>query len=374
MEAIRNKSRQDFYDIVARKGGILHGEYVNNSTNVEIECGICHGKWNVTPNSIKRGAWCRACSGNCQIAAEKKFRDIVESRGGKIHSGYVTSRSHVTIECSCGNIWNITPSRVKNGSWCPRCSKVCPHSAKKDFLEHLEYRGGTLLSEYVNTSTKVKIQCHACSNIWSVIPSSVKMGHWCPSCVDLSPEKAMNNFMKVLEERGGTLCSEYNGATNYVNILCHKCGNNWNVEPHSVLRRNWCPKCKQSRGEYSIMSWLKKYPNEVLYQTQYKFEGDRHAYDFLLYYNNMHYLVEFDGIQHFEYICHFHKTEERFKERIKADIFKNELASYNNIPLLRISYLELEYVEQWLEYFLLNPYNIMYSNPELYTKTYALTQ
>lgn len=55
-------------------------------------------------------------------------------------------------------------------------------------------------------------------------------------------------------------------------------------------------------------------------------------------------------------------------------MLKNELANYNNIPLLRISYLELEYIEQWLEYFLNNPCNIMYSNPELYSKTYALLE
>lgn len=377
---ISTKPMQKFYDIVQEKNGTIIGTYVNTSRSIEIKCNTCNNSWHVRPNSVIHGStWCPVCSGNCSKTAEKKFRDIVSSKNGRVLGKYTRSTDPTLVECGdCGKQWYITPGSVVNGgSWCAACAGVCPIKAKKDFFDVVSDKGGKVLGTYINNSTHILLRCGTCNNEWSTLPSSVKNGHWCPACVNTCPIKAMNKFMKILEERGGTLCSEYNGSVRHVTIECHKCHNKWSVEPHDVISHgNWCPHCRQSKGEYAIMSWLKKYTDTIWYQRQYKIPGDTHPYDFLIWYanKNMYYLIEFDGIQHFEKNKMFHSTYNTFIGRIKVDIYKNQLAQYNNIPLLRISYLELDYIDQWLEYFLTNPCSIMYSNQELYTKTYALVQ
>ena len=53
------------------------------------------------------------------------------------------------------------------------------------------------------------------------------------------------------------------------------------------------------------------------------------------------YLIEFDGIQHFQPIEYFGGITE-FKERKQNDEIKNNYCKINNIPLIRIPYTALK--------------------------------
>lgn len=72
-------------------------------------------------------------------------------------------------------------------------------------------------------------------------------------------------------------------------------------------------------------------------------------FDFYLSKHNM--LIEYNGIQHFKPIDFF-GGEKAFKETLKSDNLKNLYAKKNNIPLLRINYLEINNINSILENFL----------------------
>lgn len=68
-------------------------------------------------------------------------------------------------------------------------------------------------------------------------------------------------------------------------------------------------------------------------------------------------LIEFDGIQHFEYNSFLHKNNiENFYKQQHYDEMKNQYCLQNNIPLLRIKYTECNNIENILINFI-NNYN-----------------
>lgn len=137
-----------------------------------------------------------------------------------------------------------------------------------------------------------------------------------------------------------------------------KCNNNheWTATVNWIVNcaengGNGCPSCNESIGEKKIKSIL-----DVLginYKAQKRFEDCKHKktlpFDFYLPNNNV--LIEYDGIQHFEPVDFFGGIKE-LNELKKRDEIKNEYASKNNIPLLRIPCTKFNSIESEIKYFL----------------------
>lgn len=104
--------------------------------------------------------------------------------------------------------------------------------------------------------------------------------------------------------------------------------------------------CQKSSGEIKISSILKD--NNINFIKEYTFSdligngGNRLRFDFAILdnKNNLKYLIEYDGIQHFEQNC-FNQTKEAFELLQLYDQMKNDYCKKNNIPLIRINYKKL---------------------------------
>ena len=96
-----------------------------------------------------------------------------------------------------------------------------------------------------------------------------------------------------------------------------------------------CGCAKTSRGEEKIQQLLQN--NKLKYIKEYRFNDcksiKRYTLPFDFYIENS-YLIEYDGIQHFEPTF----TEESFKITQRNDKVKNEYCKSHNIPLIRIPY------------------------------------
>ena len=101
-----------------------------------------------------------------------------------------------------------------------------------------------------------------------------------------------------------------------------------------------CGCLSSSIGELTIKKLLEN--NNILFKQQITFENckNKHLLPFDFYVNNK-YLIEFDGIQHFQPVEHFGGIVE-FKERKQNDEIKNNYCKINNIPLIRIPYTTLK--------------------------------
>lgn len=88
--------------------------------------------------------------------------------------------------------------------------------------------------------------------------------------------------------------------------------------------------------------------------------------DFYFLYNNIHYLLEFDGIQHFEFQLFYHKTLEYFNYKQNIDILKTYVAVTSGCRIIRIDYEYLKNVYTHIVNALSSNNNIYVSSNELY--------
>jgi len=362
----RNMSKREaFYQVVKSKGGICLDPYINARTKVRIVC-PCGNMFSPIPDTVKRlGTWCPVCARNDTHKAEREFREIVIQKGGEVLGEYINTHTGVKIRCPANHSWLANPSDIKIGRWCPKCMGVCPIQAREQFMQVLKDKGGELLSPYIDAITKVTIKCGS-GHSWQTTPSSVKNSDtWCPKCNDRCPIQAYENFIKVLEAKGGTLLSKYISTNCKVKIRCQNL-HEWWVAPATIKSGKWCPHCNISKGEEACRNFFLRY--QIPFQEQFIIpQLPKKKFDFYFYYNSHHYLVEYDGVQHFEWSTFFHKTEEEFLVRQKIDAMKYQIPTLLGYYMIRIDHTQLKDVESHLHNAITSNQQIYLSNPSMYS-------
>lgn len=261
---------------------------------------------------------------------------------------YINSRQRIRIKCNdCKNEWNIRVNNLLGGSGCSICDLKKRTKTKETFQSELsgEYE---LLSDYVNSQTKIIVKCKKCNNIWSVKPTHlIHSQSKCPQCNklnrSLNQRKRKEDFIIDFEKVHN---KKYKIVGDYINvrtpILCHcnKCNFEWSSTPNSLLNGSGCPSCNNSKGENDIRMFLEE--NNIKYIHQYKEKECRYKYvlrfDFGIFNKNgkLFCIIEYDGIQHFKPISSF--GEEYFFEIQKKDKIKNDYCKLRGIDLYRIPY------------------------------------
>jgi hypothetical protein len=401
MEARRLKAYTDFMNVVQMKGGSLLSKYKRTDDHVTLQCSKGH-TWNATPSKIKTGRWCPKCAKNCPEKAREKFYEIVGNKGGIVITMYIDSMTYVTIKCFEGHFWDVMPYIINDGHWCPRCAKNCPKWSMEKFITVVNSKEGLLLENYSSDMIKVHIRCYY-GHIFRMAPHEVKKGHWCPKCANLCPEQAYIKFINELNRRGGTLLTNYINSYNYVTIRCsnnhifttkpttvtsnkswcpHCWGNTpeaaqadlerivverkgrvhvpyqrskikvlieceyhhfWWTIPYNIISGHWCPMCKESLLEREARLFLEK--NNLPFLREHSIsELHRKRYDFYFEYNGNKFLLELDGKQHFNYVDHFNDNMEEFQHTQNMDRIKM-LASYHfGYLIIRIDYTQLNMI------------------------------
>ena len=97
--------------------------------------------------------------------------------------------------------------------------------------------------------------------------------------------------------------------------------------------------CLKSKGEWQIAELLSKnnipFEKEKIFDDCVLLSGNRARFDF---YVDNKYIIEFDGIQHFN-ITSGWNNESRFQQTQINDKIKNDWCKKHNVPIIRIPYL-----------------------------------
>lgn len=181
-------------------------------------------------------------------------------------------------------------------------------------------------------------------------------------------------FLKVIRQATLEEIPRKDRTGIYWNCTCLKCGRE-NVIIFGDYLRNGDTKscgCLISLNESKIAQLLDN--AKILYKTQYTFNDlfsnracDKLIFDFAIlnkYNNNLLYLIEYDGSQHFTYFYNNNtqgwNNKENFIKTHNNDLLKNKYCFEHNIPLIRIPYNK-EYTFEDLKldttHFLLTPEN-----------------
>ena len=89
-----------------------------------------------------KNTWCNLC--RSKEGAKKKhigltyFQNIASEKGGRcLTENYTSIYSELKFECKAGHIWSTVAKNIKNGSWCPDCSKSISEKYVRNIFEQM---------------------------------------------------------------------------------------------------------------------------------------------------------------------------------------------------------------------------------------------
>lgn len=288
-----------------------------------------------------------------------KLIDLTGQKFGKL---YVIERdfskkngTYWKCKCDCGNVCSLRKDVLTRENK-PQRSCGCD-LPKRNSEAHLKKEIGNKYGKLtvikrvdnINKGARWLCQCE-CGNTCEVNGINLRNGS-VKSCGCLRREIGQKNGIDETGNIYGKLQVLKRGdRTDGTHIfwLCKcDCGNLVEVNG-SYLRSGVSTNCgcERSVGEYKICQLLQA--NNINYKREYTFSdclgdsGARLRFDFgiLDNENNLLYLIEYDGIQHFKSEC-FGQSSLEFEKLKKYDKIKTEYCKNNNIPLIRIHYSKL---------------------------------
>lgn len=184
--------------------------------------------------------------------------------------------------------------------------------------------------EYVNSYTKVKIICPKHGQ-FDQRPSFHLAGDGCLRCGReranrvhvLTQSEFADRAMNAHGQKYDYSKVSYVNSDTNVTIICPDHGD-FEQRPHNHFNGKGCSKCVSSKGETLIQEILKR--NGIEFIAEYRLPEIKDIYFYDFYLPNHNLLIEFHGIQHYEFNKHFHRTYEKFLKQIVADNIKRELA------------------------------------------------
>ncbi|MFJ8258565.1 DUF2726 domain-containing protein [Peribacillus asahii] len=347
------------------------GTYETAHKKVEIRHNSCGNQYEVAAYSfLNNGRRCPKCS---RVQAGKKRRNSHEKFVKKVYEvlgdeytvtgTYVNLRSSIEVRHNkCGNVWSPKADKLAMGRGCPKCNGTFLKTHDEFVREVFELVGDeyTVLGEYKGNKFPVAIKHNICDYEGKMMPNNFLRGARCLRCTG-AERKTTEQFKKEIRILFGNeyeVLGEY--KTTHTKIeMKHECGHIWGITPRNILTGHGCPKCKvSSKGEISIARWLDE--KSIKYKYQDKFDDCRNVhplpFDFKVLGKgkDLHFLLEYDGKQHFEPSEYF-GGQEGFEYRQLCDQIKNEYCVENNIPLLRIKYTAFDMIGEILERIIKDP-------------------
>lgn len=244
----RKYTIDEIHELASKRGfKCLSNEYISVLTKLKWKCGKGH-VWNASSSSLIQGNGCSECSGKAKGTIEKmKLR--AEKKGGKcLSTKYVNSTTKLKWQCHKGHRWMAAPSSIIS-AWCPHCYGNVKHTLR-EMKQIAKKRGGKCFSKiYVNKDTKLKWQC-AGGHVWKATPGSIiNQESWCLVC---ARKKTGNRSGHTIEEmyhiaktrKGRCLSKKYRGVDTPLKWQCTR-GHVWNAIPYTILHReSWCAQCR----------------------------------------------------------------------------------------------------------------------------------
>jgi hypothetical protein len=224
----------------SRDGHCLSETYLNNSAPLRWECRKNH-IWTASYCSVKNGTWCPDCSGKTKHTQEY-VEEFIRHKGGQCLSVYENSKIKLKIKCEFLHEFNMKFNDLQQGIWCPECGGTRKHTQEE--IENLiKLKGGKCLTKYENSTKKIQIECfykHEFLMSWAAI----RQGQWCPTCSKSISERICRKYFEdifghifpstrpnwLLSDKGRKLeldgyCAklnvafEHNGMQHYKNIF-----------------------------------------------------------------------------------------------------------------------------------------------------------
>ena len=326
--------------------------YINNKTKLHVRHNKCGYVYSVVPDSFLRGRRCPKCSKIISIKKRSKTNEEwvsqVKSLVGNEYTfleSYVSAGTPIAVRHNvCKHTMKMRPDNFLHGARC----RYCAHNVKlttHDFMKKLRDIYGneyTVLGNYVNSDTKIKVKHNACGTVYDVRPANILRGQRCPHCFR-TPKKSTAEFQKDLDAKFGKgvyrVLGTYKSAKKPIAIKHLLCNHICQVKPNAILTgKSGCPFCNTSKGEELIIGILKSENIKYQYPKIFKeLKGIRNSLHYDFYIPSQNVLIEYQGGQHYKSVQYF-GGEKQFKVQQKHDQLKRDYARKNGYNLIEVPY------------------------------------
>ena len=304
-----------------------------------------------------------------KITTEEWIEKAKEIHNNKYDYSLVEYKGQSTlIKIICpehGEFWQ-TPKQHLKGCGCQKCGVIKRSTSRKsnfkEVINQMLIIHNNFYSypeqDYINNLEKIKIICPKHGEFYQSTGNHLR-GHGCPKCKgeitsNFNIQTKSSNIDEFILKANiihkfkyDYSKSNYSKSGNKLTIICEKHGL-FEQSPDNHLKGHGCPVCNYSKGELLIYNWLKE--NNIPFKPQFELVTDEIArnsnlmiIDFFIKYKEQQYFIEDDGIQHFEYIPHFHKGGViDFEKQIRRDKVLNEFCELHKdkVTLIRFKYDE----------------------------------
>lgn len=221
-----------------------------------------------------------------------------------------------------------------------------------------------IIGNYTGYNEPISCECNDCGNKWNTTPASLRTGSGCPVCgrikCAISRRMPEEEFIRKVYNNNPDIevISTYLGFSNPVTCRCKIDGTVFTVSSaRNLLYENvQCPFCSTSKAEKELFNILKEYGYNYIFH--YKFDDCRYIhtleFDFAVFddNDNLLYLIEYDGEQHYKPIDFAGKGPEWAQKQLEIvqirDNIKTEYCYKNGIPLIRIPFWERKHMKEYL--------------------------
>ena len=319
-----------------------------------VKCILCNNEpYEITLSEIKRHTYdgCRECAKRGRFKKHDNFvQQMKEINPSIIIIGkYVSSKVKIECVCAvCGYCFSALPGNLLRGHGCKECSRNLislsrrrEHNAFiktiKDIHPNIE-----VLGEYIRSSETIMCRCLVDGYEWNAWPDHLLRGHGCPVCGKGKLFAGYNDIATVRPDlikyfkskKEATMFTEH--SSRYADLICPCCGHKKRMLVSHLSKTGFaCPVCGDG------VSYPNKFCRQVLKQlpvVNLKFEYNSrwtksYFYDNYFEYNGIKYIVEVDGIQHFQTTSNMFLPVEDIQQ---IDNLKTQLAIDNGCVVIRI--------------------------------------
>lgn len=287
-----------------------------------------------------------------------KFIDLTGARFGKLTVIYrdkdiiCNNGNHRVVwhcQCDCGNETSVRRDALVSGR-----TKSCG-GCNNDLMGKIFGRLTAIEKVGTDEVGHAIWKCHCdCGNEVNVLATNL-IQQYTLSCGCLHSEICSKQGEDLIGQKFGKL-----KVLSLVSIaprkyLCEcECGGHTIVEPGNLKdgHTQSCG-CVVSLGQEKINTYLTSH--KIHFKPEYttkitEFVGvARYDFAILNKTNEVQYLIEFHGRQHYEVAYSWNDSVEQLLERQRKDDLKRKWAKENNIPLYEIPYWELDNINETLE-------------------------
>ena len=259
--------KKEVYELVGNEFEVIE-DYVSSRTKIKMRHNKCGNIIEIEPNSFLNGNRCSYCGHRHSYTTEEFKKKIYNAVGNEFEllSDYYNSSTKIKLKHNkCGNTIEIYPYtflKFRSCAYCTHRHKYTPEEFRNKVYELVKDEYA-VFGDYVNYKTKIKFKHDKCGKIFEMRPHNFLSGVRCPYC---RKRKLSNDEFKDrvydLVKDEYTVVGRYVNSSEKIKMLHNKCNNSFDVRPFNFVQGTRCPYCAPNH-KYTPEEFRKKIYNLV---------------------------------------------------------------------------------------------------------------